>query len=856
MTDPSNSIVDALKAFFETSDDPVLFTGAGVSMLAGLPDWKGLLAQMAESVRVADALTAHQITQCIAKGSLTKATDYFWLTEELLEGDKCLALKKILRGFNSDRLKPLASLPFKCVLTTNFDRSIIDAIAAAKKQVPLDYRLGDPSISTAIWETELYVARIHGCLEMPRSMILSESQFEKLLDNDSYIDLLTQTFLRKNVLFLGFSFYDPAIKYVLEQIEKHHGPAAPGRHLSLLPENNASELIQKAHRLNIKVVKYATADNHSALWDGIDQYANSLSKKPGRAIVAVDHPHSVTKQYLAACYARVSIASEHTPLREIVIEGILSASLQEAHPKSLGQVDLHEKIRKALGLKGKEINLLVDGAVKELVLSKLVRKHREEGIKGIRFAWIGTPEVTSTLDSAIATLKKSICDRAYVQEGWRPPKHVDDVIGDFLKEVVHRRGWDLGAAFAAGKAPDNVSFGPVLAECGHGLSAFDMERVNRTVESLFQHPTVQEAALLGELGRISFAVELAFQAPRTTLLHKATLPHRIYFDTNLLLPMFIEGHPHFETYRNTLAQLQAAASRAGQKLQLIVYRGYLNEMISHRSAALAYMKEAGPDFEMLARSDAMYQGPGNINVFVGAYVNAILNGHPKDFEGFLKRVAPYSTESELLRWIEKRGFLVVHAVKKSTYAEIYALLERCNALKLTNGKKQPILVEHDALQLSLIYDDFQKGVSAVFVTADRQLYEDIVGTKFGHLAEGMVSHVGIVQLVDLLVGLKGDDRVLGELLWSSKVSERAQRVRSYLTVEALTKYDAALAMTMHAVVEAQSDEITRQMEQDGIDLEATDPKARVRALKSLGSLAANFFEGMSEAIETLEKLKN
>ena len=59
-------------------------------------------------------------------------------------------------------------------------------------------------------------------------------------------------------------------------------------------------------------------------------------------------------------------------------------------------------------------------------------------------------------------------------------------------------------------------------------------------------------------------------------------------------------------------------------------------------------------------------------------------------------------------------------------------------------------------------------------------------TDFGHLAEGMVSHVGIVQLVDLLVGLKGDERVLGELLWSSKVSERSQRIRSYLTVEALS----------------------------------------------------------------------
>lgn len=852
MSNPSQSVVDALNEFFETSTDPVLFTGAGVSMLAGLPDWKGLLAQMAESVRSADALTANQITQCIAKGNLTKAADYFWLCDEVLEGNKSSTLKSIFSNFNSSCLIPLASLPFKSVLTTNFDRSINDAIAVAKSRIPVDYRLGDASFSSAIWETELYVARIHGCAEVPQKMILSESQFEKLLNDEQYIELLSQTFLRKNVLFLGFSFYDPAIKYVLEQIDKRHGPASPGRHLSILPEDNAAELIQKANRLNIKVVNYAIADNHKALWDGIYQYANS--KKTSKTSVVVNQPYSVTKQYLAACYARGSIVSEHTPLREIVIEGILSALFQDIHPKSLSQAELHEKIRKVLGLKGNEVEQLVNGALKELVASKLIRKHHEEGVNGIRFAWIGSPETGSTLDNALETLKTNICDRAHVQEGWKPPKHVEDVITDFLKEVVHRRGWDLGAAFAAGKAPDNFSFRPVLAECANGLlSAFDLERVERTVESLFQHPTVQEAALLGDLGRISFAVELAFQAPRTTLVHKATLPHRIYFDANLLLPMFIDGHPHFDTYRNALARLKEASTRAGIKLKLIVYRGYVNEMISHRNAAIAYKQEAGEDFERLARSDALYHGPGNINVFIGAYVTSVVNGHTKGFDSFLKQVAPYSSEIELSRWIEKHGFLVVPAPKTTPYSKIYGVLEQNNASKLSNGKG-PILIEHDALQLSLLYEDFQKGIPAVFVTADRQLYEAILRTDFGHLAEGMVSHVGIVQLVDLLVGLKGDERVLGELLWSSKVSERSQRIRSYLTLEALSKYDEALAMTMHEVVEAQSDAIALEMERDGTDLEAIEPKARIKALKSLGAFEENFFAGMSEAIKKLEKL--
>lgn len=853
MTDHSSAVADALKTFFEASCEPTLFTGAGVSMLAGLPDWKGLLQQMAESVRQMDALTANHMTQYVAKGSLTKAADYFWLTEEVLEGDKHKTLKRLLNSYESKPLEPLASLPFKGVLTTNFDRSIIDAIAAAKKKSPLDYRLGDTSFSQAVWETELFVARIHGCAEAPQSMVLSDSQFRQLLENSPYIDLLTQTFLHKSVLFLGFSFYDPAIKYVFEQIEKRFGVAPHGRHMAILPKDNAAELIQKANRLNISVVKYETANKHQALWQGIASYAQSITKEPARPIVHAALPYAATKQYLAACYARLNVDSEHISLREIVVEGILSATIQTSHPKSLGLQELYESIRLALGVKEKEINKLVDSALKELVESKLVRKHKEEGVKGARFAWIDTPESDSSLKSAIEILKTSICNRAHVQEGWKVPPHVESVISIFIKEIIHKRGWDLGAAFASGKAPDSVSFRPVLNECGgQKLSAFDRERIERTIDSLFQRPTEQEAALLGELGRISFALELAFQAPRTTLLHTATLPRRLYFDANLLLPMFVEGHPLYQTYADTLKRLKAASISAGSMLQLIAYRGYLNEMISHRNAALKYAQEAGQDFEVFARSEALYHGSGNINVYVGAYINSIANGFPAGFDSFLASVAPYRNERELRAWIEKKGFIVIDSIKNSTYQQLYGALEKSNAAKITNGK-QPILIEHDALQLSLLDTDYQKGERSLFITADRQLYEDICPTKFGQLSECMVSHLGIIQLVDLLVGLKSDERALGELMWSNKVSERAQRIRSYLTIEALSKYDAALAMDMHSVVEAQSDKIAQQLERDGLDLDSTDPKNRVKAFKTLGALEANFFAGMSEAMDKITR---
>ena len=66
MTDKTN-VAKAVLAHLQRSGlDPVLFSGAGVSMRAGLPDWKGLLTALAEGVRFKSALLANAMTESIA----------------------------------------------------------------------------------------------------------------------------------------------------------------------------------------------------------------------------------------------------------------------------------------------------------------------------------------------------------------------------------------------------------------------------------------------------------------------------------------------------------------------------------------------------------------------------------------------------------------------------------------------------------------------------------------------------------------------------------------------------------------------------------------------------------------------
>lgn len=784
-------------------------------------------------------------------GSYTLAVDYFKLSPSMVEGEKQKLLVSLLSSFDTTKITPIAQLPFRGCLTTNFDRSILDGIAAARHVAARDYRLGDMSFKQAQWEEGLFVARIHGALEAPDSIVLSESQFKALLTDETYADLLGSCFLHRNVIFLGFSFYDPAVRYVFDDLNRRFGSASPGRHMALLPQDAASEFLQKAGRLNIEVVQYDPKNDHAALWDGVAAFnaKKPASPTPPPSRIA---PFDFTKRYLAACYARAKTREDAAPLREAVVEGVVSAILQEAAPQAVSRPELQDKIRVALGLARDEAAVIVAAAGKSLVDAGLCRKLKGEAGRGIKFAWVGEPLDRDSLEAAIQILTSSVKKRAYLQEGWKTGREVDDTMARFFNELIRRRGWDLGAAFAAGRAPEGVAIESLLTECAIGLSPFDRERLLRVCASMLQHPSHEESEVLGELGRVSFAVELAFQSPRSTLLHKAILPRNIYFDASVLLPALVEGHPFTQIYRAAIKRLKSASSAAAIPLKLKICSVYLNEIISHRRNAVAFSDELGDDFLAVARADALYHGVPNVNVFVGAYANWVENHQQIAFGEFLSRFAPYATELQLRQWLKPQGFEIVDSFKGAKFATYYSHLETAYANSLARGKG-PILIEHDAIQLSILDTEVSKGAKALFVTADRQLQSAVTSGRFDAVGETMISHVGLVQFIELVLGGMADGFGLTELLWSARISDRSQAVRSYFTSRGLEQYDDGLTMAMPAIIEQFADAAAAELSRRGADLETDDPKRRAEAFRTLGSLERNYLSGMHDAVAKLRQ---
>lgn len=844
-------VLGALQKFFDDATNPVIFTGAGVSARAGLPSWKALVTQLAETLRQVDPLTCQQMLECVREGNYTTAIDYFNITRKLVEGEKQRVLKGQFQKYNASRISDIGSLPFKACITTNFDRSILDAIAIARQTTAFDYKYGDASFRQAQWEDSLFVARIHGAAEFPESIILSDNQFEVLLKDDVYKDLLRDCFVNRNVLFMGFSFYDPAIKYVFSEIDRRFGPATPGRHVALLPEDISSEFLAKAGRLNIEVVKYDPANYHEALWVGIKSF-NTVKSVVKKTATVIRTPFDSTKHYLAACYSRAKSQDNSVALRHVVIEGIVSAMLQESSPSSLTRSEILEKIRLQLGIKGRDAEVILNKATKSLIDEGLCIKQNGSRASGVRYAWKGEPAEESMLDASINALCRSFVERAFLEEKWTVSDAVTEKISGLFNHLIKRRGWDLGAAFASGRAPENISIESVVTECNLRLVAFDQERLLRVLKNMLFHPTANDSKILGELGRVSFAMELAFHAPERTLIHKIVLPRAIYFDANVLLPALVPGHPFSNVYKEAIKSLREAAASAAVKISLNVCSGYLNEVISHRNLAINYYTEAGAEFSKVARSDALYNGVANVNVFVGAYANWVDQNSDIEFLKFLAEHAPYRNEAALKTWLSNQGFTVVPSIKNARYSEYYSSLEISYAGSLSAGKR-PILIEHDAIQLAILREELDRGDRSLFVTSDRGLQNIVSELKGLSVSEAIIGHVGLIQLIEVMLGGISEGAGLTELLWSSRISNRTQAIRSHLVSLGLSEYHDGIAMTMPEIIERFSELATSELERAGADLDSEDPKRRVQAFKALGALEENYMKNMYEAARKLER---
>lgn len=849
----SSSLQESLTDFMSSEPNAILFAGAGVSAAAGLPTWFAYLKALAEATRKDDPFTADHMIHKLADSDLLGAADLYFLSRKIPQPEKYQNLKSPIQSFDARPLHKLMALPFKAVVTTNFDRALFDACAAAKKKAAEEVNLCDPSLAAAPFNNAFYIARIHGRIEVPETIRLGNYHFQALAKDSHYQDFLAHQFVRERILFVGFSFLDPAIRNVLEIVEAEVGKYHHGRHLALLPVGSPSELAKRLADFSIRVIEYDAQHEHRELWASIDRLSLTDIGAKRTTKPAGSDPFAATQRYLSACYARSTLGRRAHPLRQTVVEGIVATVIRDAGGDGADEKSIIEAVSDTLTLNLEDTRGLVDHAINSLRKDGLIRAIADSSLP-TRFCSDGKLTEES-FGSGLNALISGVLDRFVVRTGTKPKSSVSECLRIFFERIVSKRGWDLGVAFASGEFPQQLDvhkFLQAIGTCTAALSPHALRELGRAAEDLIQRPNQKEAQILVELGRTSFALELVSRAPRDTLLHELTLPERVYLDANVLLPALAPGHPFHDVYKRTLARLGEAAAPTLAGIELVAYRGFLNEIVSHRRIAVERMQNADQADLATLRKEAQLYGSSNMNVYVSGFANSLANDRSLTFEQYLQRNASYVTESELAPSLARLGIHVEDDLKLKEGADelpdILHALEKANS-NIGWKRKEGMLVQHDAVQVAALARDLRRGKKTIFVSADRKLKSNLTDIGLDSCANAILSHIGLTQLVDLLVGSHERDRGAAAMIWGGRVSNESEQVRNYLINVALDQYDQAIAMKMGDLVDDIAEDALAELHRQGLQIDEGASAQRPKVIEVLDGFAEKFFAAMREAIE-------
>lgn len=202
-------------------DNAAIFAGAGLSAKLGYVDWKGLMKSVAEDL----GLSVDKETDLIAVAQYH--SNHFG-------GNRTKLDELLITEFTKDA-KPsrnhdlIASLPLAAIWTTNYDTLIEDAYQKIGKRV--DKKTTVKNLAQTKPRTDIVVYKMHGDIAQPQDAVLTKDDYETYNDKRGLFTIKLQgDLVSKTFLFLGFSFTDPNIEYVLSRVraligqksERHH----------------------------------------------------------------------------------------------------------------------------------------------------------------------------------------------------------------------------------------------------------------------------------------------------------------------------------------------------------------------------------------------------------------------------------------------------------------------------------------------------------------------------------------------------------------------------------------------------------------------------------------------------------
>lgn len=209
-------MIDRIKQSFlqdigkELAEENVaVFAGAGMSAGSGFVNWAELLRPIADEL----GLDVERETDLVALAQYhcnDNEANRSQLNQRLIE-------EFSRKAEETENHRILARLPIRTYWTTNYDRVIELALDKAGKIA--DVKHTKDHLATTKPKRDAVVYKMHGDVEHPSHAVLTKDDYEKYhVKMEQYLANLKGDLISKTFIFIGFSFTDPNLDYILSRV--------------------------------------------------------------------------------------------------------------------------------------------------------------------------------------------------------------------------------------------------------------------------------------------------------------------------------------------------------------------------------------------------------------------------------------------------------------------------------------------------------------------------------------------------------------------------------------------------------------------------------------------------------------
>lgn len=185
-----------------------IFAGAGLSVASGYVNWQELMREVARDLNLDVDREANLVA--VAQYHLNERRNRSRINQKIIDEFS------IGHAINENH-EILARLPIDTYWTTNYDRMIEMALEAVGKVPDVKFTVGH--LKKTQRNRQAIVYKMHGDVSDADHAVLTKDDYEGYFrDREPFVTALTGDLVSKTMLFIGFSFTDPNIDYIMSRI--------------------------------------------------------------------------------------------------------------------------------------------------------------------------------------------------------------------------------------------------------------------------------------------------------------------------------------------------------------------------------------------------------------------------------------------------------------------------------------------------------------------------------------------------------------------------------------------------------------------------------------------------------------